>query len=44
MANCFDCKFNNTCTKSWLDDKGKPIKPDECEEKKKKEQEKSNDI
>jgi hypothetical protein len=38
-ANCFDCKHNLSCTKSFLDEKGKPLRPDECEEKKKKDEE-----
>lgn len=34
--NCFDCVYMDECDKPWLDSKGKPVKPDECEEKKEK--------
>lgn len=40
--NCFDCKYIDECGKSWLDKKGKPVKPEECEEKKKRDKEEEN--
>ena len=40
MINCFDCEFINSCSKSCISKDGKPVDPDQCEEKKKKEKEK----
>jgi hypothetical protein len=36
--NCFDCPYMDECGKPWLDKKGKLVKPEECEEKKRRDE------